>query len=64
VRHKLCEEKIFGPTREKLTGHWRKMFNRKFVISTLYEIGKDETGGACGMYRGKEKYTQALGGET
>ena len=53
VKYKLCNEKRFGPRREKLTGHWRKMVNRGFVTCTPHEIREDEIGGECGMHRGK-----------
>jgi len=53
VKYKLCNEWIFGPKRDKLTGHWRKMFNRGFVTCTPHEIRENEIGGACSMHSGE-----------
>jgi hypothetical protein len=53
VKYRLRNEKIFGPKREKLMGHWRKMVNSDFVTCTPHEIREDEIGRSCGTYRGK-----------
>jgi hypothetical protein len=40
---------------------------RTEIIEHIYlhtEIGKNEMGGACGMYGGKERCIQDFGGET
>jgi hypothetical protein len=44
--------KIFGHKRDEVTGGWRREHNEK-----------NEMGGACSTYRGKERCMQVFGGE-
>ena len=58
--------RIFGPNRDGVTGEWRKLHNEE--LNDLYcagdKIEKNEMGGACGTYGGRERCTQGFGGET
>ena len=44
--------RISGPTRDEITGEWRKLHNEELL--TQYwsgdKIEKNEMGGACGVY--------------
>ena len=62
--------RIFGPTRDMVTGEWRKLHNE--VLNDLYSspynsgdhIKKNEMGGACSTYGREERRTQDFGRET
>jgi hypothetical protein len=60
--------RIFGPKRDEVTGEWRKLHNEE--LNGLYsycagdKIEKNEMGGACSTYGGRERCVQGLGGET
>jgi hypothetical protein len=61
--------RIFGPSRYEVTGVWRKLHNEELndlkVLHTQYFSGdKNEMGGTCSAYRGKERRIQGFGGET
>ena len=58
--------RIFGPKREEGTGEWRKLHNKE--LSDLYslvcdKIEKNEMGGSCGTYGGRERCARGFGGE-
>ena len=57
--------RIFGPKRDGVTEEWRKLHN---VLLTQYFVGdkieKNEMGGACGTYGGRERCAQGFDGET
>ena len=59
--------RIFGPTRDEVTGEWRKLHNEElnylYCTPTGDKIEKNEIGGACGMYGGEERRIQGFGGE-
>ena len=61
---------IFGAERDGVTGEWRKLHNEELnsVLLTQYcvvdKIEKNEMGGACGTYGGRERCAQGFGGET
>jgi len=60
-RNKVLK-KIFGPTRDKITGEWGR-----WSVLTKYvgdQIKKNEMGGACSTYGEEERCIQDLGGET
>jgi hypothetical protein len=48
--------RIFGPTREKVTGGWRKFHNEKFILCTFIKyyyrnkIKTIEMGGRCSTH--------------
>ena len=51
---------IFGSKRNEVTREWRKLRKEKFMISVPHPIIfgrsiREETGGACNMYGGKER---------
>ena len=63
--------RIFGPKRDGVTGEWRKLLNEE--LNSLYsspnivrviKIEKNEMGGACGTYGGRERCAWGFGGET
>ena len=61
--------RIFGPKRDVVTGEWRKLHNEE--LNDLYsqycagdKIEKNEMGGACGRYEGRERCAQGFGGQT
>ena len=62
--------RIFGPKRDGVTGEWRKLHNEE--LNDLYsspsivrvKIEKNEMGGACGTYGGRERCAQGFGGES
>jgi hypothetical protein len=61
--------RIFGPKRDEATGEWRRLHNEELhdLITKYYsgnQIDKNETGGACSTYGGKERCIQDFGGET
>ena len=60
--------RIFGPRRDGVTGEWRKLHNELNSQYTQYcagdKIEKNEMGGACGTYGGRERCVQGFGGET
>jgi hypothetical protein len=57
---------IFGPKKEDVTGHWRKLHNEE--LCDLYtsqnivrnQVKEEEIGTACGMYRGQTKCHRIL----
>jgi len=62
---------IFGPKRNEVTGQWRKLHNEELndlycspIIVTGDQIEKNEMGGACSAYGGKERRKQGFDGET
>jgi hypothetical protein len=62
--------RIFGPKRDEATGEWRRLHNEELndplLITKYYscnQIEKNEMGGACSMYGGKERRIQDFGGE-
>jgi len=64
-------KKIFGPKRDEVTREWRKLHMEK--LNDLYsspnmvrvkKIEKNEMGGACSAYGGKERHVQDFGGVT
>ena len=61
--------RIFGPTRDEVTGEWRKLHNEE--LNDLYcspnivrVIKSREVGGACSAYGGEEKRIRGFSGET
>ena len=62
--------RVFGPKRDEVTGEWRKLHNEELsdLLLTEYcadgKIEKNEMGGACGTYGGRERGAQGSGGET
>jgi hypothetical protein len=63
--------RIFGPKRDEATGECRRLNNEELSdlirITKYYsgnQIEKNEMGGACSTYEGKEKCVQDFGGET
>jgi hypothetical protein len=63
--------RIFGPTRDEVTGEWRRLHNEELngsvLIAKYYsgdQIKKNEVGGACSTYGGGERCIQDFGGET
>ena len=62
--------RIFGPKRDGVTGECRKLHNEE--LNDLYsspniggdKIEKNEMGGACCTYGGRERCAQGFGGET
>ena len=60
--------KIFGPTREAVTGEWRKLHNEElydlYWSPNITKIKEDVMGRAYGMCRREEKCIQGCGGET
>ena len=61
--------RIFGPKRKGVTGQWRKLHNEElndlYCSSNIVRlIKKNEMGGACGTYGGRERCAQGFGGET
>jgi hypothetical protein len=73
-RLKMFENKvlrrIFGPTRDEVTGEWRKLHNQE--LRSLYSSPivvqvikfENEMGTACSAYGGVERRVQGFGGET
>jgi hypothetical protein len=62
--------RVFGPRRDEITGEWRKLHNEELNdlyslpnIVRVVKIKKNETGRACGAYRGGERCAQGFGGE-
>jgi hypothetical protein len=60
--------KVFGPQREYVTGHRRKLHVEKLCdlysppnIIQAIKIKEDEIGGACGTYGIEEKCMQSFG---
>jgi hypothetical protein len=63
--------RIFGPKGDEATGEWRRLHNEELndVYSSLNIIHgnqteKNEMGGACSTYGGKERCIEDFGGET
>ena len=62
--------RIFGPTRDGVTGVWRKLHTEELndLYSTQYcagdKIEKNEMGRTCGTYGERERCAQGFGGET
>ena len=61
--------RVFGPKRAEVTGEWRKLHNEEVsVLLTEYctggKIEKNEMGGVCGTYGGRERGAQGYGEET
>jgi hypothetical protein len=58
--------RILGSKKEELTGDWRELHTRSFIIRTKIYQGDQisETGRACWMHRGVEKCTQSFGRKT
>ena len=63
--------RIFGPERDEVTGGWRKLHNEE--LNDLYcspnnvggdQVEKNEMGGACSAYGGKERCIQGFGVES
>ena len=54
--------RIFGPKRDGVTGEWRKLLLTQYCAGD--KIEKNEMGGACGRYGGRERCAQGFGGET
>ena len=61
--------KMFGPRKDEVTGEWRRLHNEE--LNDLYsspnicagdKIEKNEMGGACGTYGGKERRLQGFDG--
>ena len=44
--------RIFGPSRDEVTGEWRRLHNEE--LNGLYSFKKNEMGWACGSY-GEER---------
>jgi hypothetical protein len=62
---------IFGPKRDEATGEWRRLHDEELDdlysspnIIRVIKIKKNEMGGACSTYGGKERCIQDFGGET
>ena len=63
--------RIFGRKRDGVTGERRKLHNEELNdlysspnIVRVIKIEKNEMGGACGTYGGRERCAQGFGGET
>jgi hypothetical protein len=63
--------RIFGPKRGEVAREWRKIHNLELndlytsrSIVRVISIEKNEMGGACSAYGGKERRIQGFGGET
>jgi hypothetical protein len=54
--------RILGPKRGKTTGSGEAVPITKYYSGN--QIEKNEMGGACSTYGGKERYIQDFGGET
>ena len=63
--------RIFGPKRYEVTVEWRKLRNEE--LNNLYsspnivrviKSPKNEMGGSCSGYGGRERCVQGFGGET
>jgi hypothetical protein len=55
--------RIFGPKRDEVTGGWRRLHNEGLhVVYPPYirVIKKNEVGGKCSSYGGKERYVHGL----
>jgi hypothetical protein len=70
VFEKRVLRRIFGPTRDEVTGEWRKL--RGGELHNLYslpdiirriKITENEVGGACGTHGRGEKRVQGFGGK-
>jgi hypothetical protein len=61
--------RIFGPKSDEVTGEWTKLHNEELngLYLTQYRAGdkieKNEKGGACSTYGGRETCVQGSGGE-
>ena len=69
VFENIMLRRIFGPERDEVIGDWRKLHN--WELHDLYcspnivsgdKIEKNEMGGACGTYGGKERRLQGFHG--
>jgi hypothetical protein len=63
--------RIFGRTRDEVTGDWRRLHNEELLCSVLLtkyyscdQIKRNEMGGACSAYGRQERCVQGFGGET
>jgi hypothetical protein len=62
--------RIFGPKRDEATGEWRRQHNEEYHSHSLSltisgnQIEKNEMGGVCSTYGGKERCIQDFGRET
>jgi hypothetical protein len=64
--------KIFRPKRKEVTREWRRLHNEGlhvlYLLLTKYysgdQIGKNEMGGACGMYERDKRCLQSFTGES
>ena len=63
--------RIFGPKRDGVKGEWRKLHNEELndLYSSLNIVRvikneKNEMGGACDTYGGRDRCAQGFGGET
>ena len=67
VSENMVLRRTFGPTRDEVTGKWRKLHNEE--LNDLYsspniilvkKIEKKEMGGACSMYGGEKRRIQGF----
>ena len=57
--------RVFVPTRDEVTGEWRKLHNEELSEYCAGDkIENNEMGGACRKYGGGERGAQGSGGET
>jgi len=66
-------EKIFAHKRNEIKGEWRRLHDEKLydpyfspdIIRVVrYEVKKNETDRACGMYGGEKRWVKGFGEET
>jgi hypothetical protein len=64
-------KRIFGPKRDKVTGEWGRLHDKKLHvlypspnIIDVIQIKKNEMGRVCSIYGGQKRSIQGFSGET